>query len=66
AGLAAAATAASQQNAPLKAVNLGTASSVAWGIGAFAALGSAWTAAPRDDASVETAPAQLQRSDAAV
>ncbi|QBG94839.1 hypothetical protein EYC55_04170 [Xanthomonas oryzae] len=66
AGLAAAATVASQQNAPLKAVNLGTASSVAWGIGAFAALGSAWTAAPRDDASVEAAPAQPQRSDAAV
>ncbi|KOR41843.1 hypothetical protein ADT25_16295 [Xanthomonas oryzae] len=66
AGLAAAATVASQQNAPLKAVNLGTASSVAWGIGAFAALGSAWTAASRDDASVEAVPAQPQWSDSAV
>ncbi|PPU77114.1 MULTISPECIES: hypothetical protein [Xanthomonas] len=48
AGLAAAATAAAQQDAPLKAVNLGTASSVAWGVGAAAAFGSAWMAGPRE------------------
>ncbi|WP_134980462.1 hypothetical protein [Xanthomonas axonopodis] len=47
AGLAAAATVAAQQDAPLKAANLGTASSVAWGVGAAAALGSAWTTRPR-------------------
>lgn len=66
AGLAAAATVAAQQNAPLKAANLSTASSVAWGVGTFAALGSAWTSAPRDNASVEAVPAQPQRSDSAV
>ncbi|PPV04899.1 hypothetical protein XBLMG947_3868 [Xanthomonas bromi] len=47
AGLAAAATVAAQQDEPLKAANLGTASSVVWGVGAVAALGSARTAAPR-------------------
>lgn len=57
AALAAAAASASQQDAPVKAANLGAASSLAWGVGAIAALGSAYTAAPAGDAaSAEDAP----------
>ncbi|MFL7982276.1 hypothetical protein [Xanthomonas vasicola] len=48
AGLAAAATAAAEKDAPVEAVNLGTASSVLWGVGAVAALGSAWMAGQRE------------------
>ncbi|CTP82804.1 hypothetical protein XTPLMG728_0009 [Xanthomonas translucens pv. poae] len=57
AALAAAAASAAQQDAPVKAANLGAASSLAWGVGAIAALGSACTAAPAGDAaSAEEAP----------
>jgi|GEM_PF-4050993 len=48
AGLAAAATAAAEKNAPVEAANLSTASSVLWGVGAVAALGSAWMAGRRE------------------
>ncbi|MGW8341635.1 hypothetical protein ACWGY7_11055 [Xanthomonas axonopodis pv. khayae] len=48
AGLAAAATTAAQQDAPLTAVKLSTASSVVWGVGAAAAFGSAWMARPHE------------------
>ncbi|MBO9749438.1 hypothetical protein J7431_19895, partial [Xanthomonas phaseoli pv. dieffenbachiae] len=55
AGLAAAATTAAQQDAPLTAVKLSTASSVVWGIGAAAAFGSAWMARPHETPSAAAA-----------
>nr|WP_312845552.1 hypothetical protein [Xanthomonas translucens] len=56
AAMAAAAASAAQQDEPVKAANLGAASSLAWGVGAIAALGSAYTAAPAGDAAAEDAP----------
>lgn len=48
AGLAAAATAAAEKDAPVEAANLSTASSVLWGVGAVTAFGSAWMAGRRE------------------